>query len=131
MHKKPASDKKTRARNRSARASYGKSHSTIKDLLRQGPKLRELAARLPEQHSWVQWLRELLPAELGPHIVNAVPRSLAADGGRSELVVFADSAAWCSRLRYALVGIEEQIIARDAAVQRIRVRVAMLQSSGG
>jgi hypothetical protein len=126
MHKKPASDKKTRARNRSQRPSYGNSHSTIKDLLRQGSKLRELAAHLPQQQSWVLWLRALLPAELGAHIVNAVPRSLVADGGRGELVVFADSAAWCSRLRYALVAIEAQIIARDAAMQRTRVRVAML-----
>jgi hypothetical protein len=118
MHKKPAADKKTRARNRSARALYGKSPSKIKDLLSRGPQLRELALRLPQQQSWVQWLRELVPAELAPHIVNAVPKG-------AELVVFADSAAWCTRLRYALVAIEAQIAARDAAVQRTRVRVAV------
>jgi len=118
MHKKPGPDKKTRARNRSARALYGKSPSKIKDLLSRGPQLRELALRLPQQQSWVQWLRELVPAELATHIVNAVPK-----GG--ELVVFADSAAWCTRLRYALAAIEAQIAARDTAVQRTRVRVAV------
>ena len=118
MHKKPDHDKKTRARNRSARPLYGKSPSKIKDLLSTGPQLRELAARLPQQQSWVHWLRELVPAELASHIVNAVPKG-------TELVVFADSAAWCTRLRYALVAIEAQIAARDAAVQRTRVRVAV------
>jgi Dna[CI] antecedent DciA-like protein len=118
MHKKPASDKKTRARNRSARPLYGKSPSRIKDLLSTGPQLRELAARLPQQQSWVQWLRELVPAELAIHIVNAVPKG-------AELVVFADSAAWCTRLRYALVAMEAQIAARDAAVRSTRVRVAL------
>jgi hypothetical protein len=131
MHKKPAPDKKTRARNRSGQALYGKSPSQIKDLLTKDPRLRELAARLPEQQSWVQWLRVLMPVELAAHIVNAVPKRLAADAARTELVVFADSAAWCTRLRYALVGIEAQIVARDAAVQRTRVRVAVSQSSGG
>ena len=118
MHKKPGPDKKTRARNRPARALYGKSPSQIKDLLSRGPQLRELASRLPQQQSWVQWLRELVPAELATHIVNAVPKG-------AELVVFADSAAWCTRLRYALVAIEAQIAARDTAVQRTRVRVAV------
>jgi hypothetical protein len=118
MHKKPGPDKKTRARNRSARPLYGKSPSKIKDLLSRGPQLRELAARLPQQQSWVQWLRELVPAELAAHIVNAVPKG-------AELVVFADSAAWCTRLRYTLVAIQSQIAARDAAVQRTRVRVAL------
>jgi len=59
-----------------------------------------------------------MPAELAAHIVNAVPKG-------TELVVFADSAAWCTRLRYALVGLEAQIVEHDAAVQRIRVRVAV------
>jgi len=37
----------------------------------------------------------------------------------------ADSPAWCARLRYALAGLETQILNRDAAVQRTRVRVSM------
>jgi len=94
--------------------------------LGRGPLLGELAAHLPEQQSWAQWLRALLPAELAAHVVNVVPKVLAGANEGTELVVFADSAAWCTRLRYTLSGLEAQIANRDAAVQRTRVRVSML-----
>jgi hypothetical protein len=40
-------------------------------------------------------------------------------------VVMADSPAWCARLRYALAGLQVEIVNRNAAVQRTRVRVSM------
>ena len=64
------------------------------------------------------WLQSVLPPDLGTHIVNVVPKG-------PELVVLADSPAWCERLRYALAALEAQITARDEAVRRTRVRVAM------
>jgi hypothetical protein len=68
------------------------------------------------QQSWTTWLRESLPPELGEHIVHAVPKE-------RELVVFADTPAWCARLRYAVAGIEEPIRQRDPAIVRTYVRV--------
>jgi len=126
MHKKLAADKKSRSRNRPGSPRFGKAPSRIKDILGRGPLLGELAAHLPEQQSWAQWLRALLPAELAAHVVNVVPKVLAGANEGTELVVFADSAAWCTRLRYTLSGLEAQIANRDAAVQRTRVRVSML-----
>jgi hypothetical protein len=126
MHKKLAADKKSRSRNRPGSPTFGKAPSRIKDILRHGPLLGELAGHIPEQQSWAQWLRAVLPSELAAHIVNVVPKALAGPGQGTELVVFADSAAWCSRLRYTLSGLEAQITNRDAAVQRTRVRVSML-----
>jgi len=124
MHKKRGADKKTSARNRSAKPGFGKTPSLINDLLLRRPAFRELAARIPEQQSWSEWLRSLLPAELAPHLVNVVPKA-AGTPGTLELVVLADSAAWCARLRYALAGLEPQILDRNAAVRRTRVRVSM------
>jgi hypothetical protein len=125
MHKKLAADKKSRSRNGPARATFGKAPAQINELLRRGAVLRELSTRIPEQESWAQWLRAAVPADLAPHIVNVVPKPLVGDAAHTELVVFADSAAWCTRLRYMLSSLEARISARDAAVQRTRVRVSM------
>ena len=49
-----------------------------------GPALTALAARIPEQQAWVDWLRDGLPLELAAHIVNVVPKALGtAAAGRS------------------------------------------------
>ena len=118
MPKKPTADKKTRARILQGKAGFRKAPTSINDLLARRPALTALAARVPAQKAWVLWFRSVLPPELGTHIVNVVPK-------RAELTVLADSPAWCERLRYALAALEAQITARDSAVQRTRVRVAM------
>jgi hypothetical protein len=76
---------------------------------------------MPEQQAWGEWLRARLPAELAPHLLSAVPKGSV--GAPRELVLLADSGAWCARLRYALEPLEAQIRARDAAIARISVRV--------
>jgi hypothetical protein len=124
MHKKRSADKKTSARNSASGPGFRKTPSSINELLLRRPVFRELAARIPEQQSWSEWLRCLLPEELASHVVNVVPRA-AGRPGTLELVVLADSAAWCARLRYALAALEDKIVERDAAVQRTRVRVSM------
>ena len=117
MPKKPTPDKKTRARILQAKAGFRKVPTSINDLLSRRPALTSLAARVPEQKAWVLWFRSVLPLHLGTHIVNVVPKG-------PELVVLADSPAWCERLRYALAALEAQIASRDGAVQRTSVRVA-------
>jgi hypothetical protein len=118
MPKKPTPDKKTRARFLPSKAGFRKAPASINDLLARRPALTALAARVPAQKAWVIWFQSVLPPDLGPHIVNVVPKG-------PELVVLADSPAWCERLRYALAALEAQIAARDGAIQRTRVRVAM------
>lgn len=76
---------------------------------------------MPAQQAWGEWLRERLPDELAPHLLNAVPKGSV--GSPRELVLLADSAAWCARLRYALGALEREIRSRDAAIARISVRV--------
>lgn len=138
MHKKPGAGKKTGARNdrsvpppsvpeRSAAGAHGGGRTglrgprSVNQLLERGAGLRQVARAIPEQQAWCEWLRARLPAELAAHLVNAVPRGSA--GAPRELVLLADSAVWCTRLRYALEPLQDQIRARDAAIARISVRV--------
>jgi hypothetical protein len=58
----------------------------------------------------------MVAIELADHIVNAVPKN-------GQLVVFADSAAWGLRLRYALAAMQAEIAGRDATLSRSSVRV--------
>ncbi|HEY6452065.1 MAG TPA: hypothetical protein VIX87_05660 [Steroidobacteraceae bacterium] len=94
-------------------------------MLLRKPLLGGLAKQIPAQQAWRDWLREVVSPELAPHIVNAVPKAVGSAPGSLELVVLADSPAWCARLRYAIAALEPRITARDAAVQRTRVRVSM------
>jgi hypothetical protein len=138
MHKKPGAGKKTGARIDPAAAPRrlpagavrtrvrggGDVHHgphSVNNLLAGSSKLRQVVHAIPEQQAWGEWLRERLPAELAPHLVNAVPRGAA--GGPRELVLLADSAVWCARLRYALEPLDAEIRARDVTIARISVRV--------
>jgi predicted nucleic acid-binding Zn ribbon protein len=131
MHKKSLPDKKTGARNRRRTSPTGSADTarrcgnlkSVNELLAHGAGLRRIVDSIPAQLSWAEWLRATLPAPLAGHIVSAVPKS-------SELVVFADSAAWATRLRYALAALLPAISARDAAILRMTVRVQMKSASG-
>jgi hypothetical protein len=124
MHKKSRPDKKTGARNRrktalpthQARLQEGRNPKSINELLTNRSSLRRITASLPGQQSWADWLRGAVAVELAGHIVSAVPKN-------AELVVFADSAAWGSRLRYALAAMQSDIAARDSAISHTTVRV--------
>ena len=65
---------------------------------------------------WNGWLCRHLPTDLAGRVSGVVERE-------DTLVVFADSAAWSARLRYALQELEPQIRAATARVTAIRVRV--------
>ena len=102
-------------------SSGGNAHRTrhipgIGDLLARAPLLRTLNESRARQQQWRDWLAGALPDDLGPHVLEA---SRQAD----QLVVYAESAAWCARLRYALAAMEAQIRTRDAAIREVRVRV--------
>jgi predicted nucleic acid-binding Zn ribbon protein len=115
MPKKPRQHKNT------ANTSGVSAHRTrhipgIADLLARAPLLRSLNESRAQHQQWRDWLVGALPAELGLHVLEASRQG-------DLLVVYAESAAWCTRLRYALAAMEQQIRARDAAVRQLRVRV--------
>jgi hypothetical protein len=84
--------------------------------------LRRITASIPVQQSWADWLRGAVADELAEHIVSAVPKN-------GELVVFADTAAWGTRLRYALAAMQLDIARRDAAISHSSVRVQRQSAS--
>ncbi len=125
MHKKPGSGKRSTGfspsrsgRGRPAGAPrLANAARSINDLLVRRPLLSRLAANAASQQSWTQWLCERLPADLGPHVVNVIPKG-------AELVILVDSAAWSTRVRYALAAVGSAWVERDPAIVRTRVRVA-------
>src|ERR1700722_3304068 len=124
MPKKCPADKKTGARNRRQGTDAGRrtplayniKPKSVNELLMSGAGLRRIAATIPVQQSWADWLRAMGGPERAGHIVNAVPNN-------GQLVVFAASAAWGTRLRYALAGMQADIAGRDATISRASVRV--------
>ena len=86
--------------------------------MERGPKLSQFNDIAAVQRRWTQWLCARLPPELSGHIVSVVV-------GVGELVVFADSAAWCTRVRYALAALETEICAQDPSLRRARARVQL------
>ncbi len=90
---------------------------SVKDLL--AGRLANLtrvtdAAAAPQR--WESWLAAHLPTPLPARITAVHERE-------GTLVVFAESAAWCARLRYALGELEELLRRAHPSVTRIAVRV--------
>jgi Dna[CI] antecedent, DciA len=81
---------------------------------------RVLPARVTQTGSvseeWRELLRAALDPELAPHIVNVLSKP-------RELVVFTESAAWCSRLKLALGQIGAIARARDPGIAKVQVRI--------
>ena len=76
-------------------------------------RLTDQAAR---QAFWRSWLEAHLPADFVRRLSGVVER----DG---TLVIFAESAAWSARLRYAIQELEPQIRASAAGITQVTVRV--------
>ena len=76
-------------------------------------RVTDQAAR---QQFWGGWLCQHLPQELNAQVSGVVERE-------HTLVIFATSAAWSARLRYAITELEPQIRAAAPALADIAVRV--------
>ncbi|HEX4376837.1 MAG TPA: DciA family protein [Steroidobacteraceae bacterium] len=124
MPKKPTQDKDIGSRNRLAStAKPRRTYSTpttrprpIHELITRIPGVARVTRELARQQSWTDWLRAAVSPELAPHIVQVV-------ASERELIVFADSSAWCVRLRYAMASIDEALKQRDPAIAVTRLRV--------
>lgn len=88
----------------------------IKDLLAKQGLAAEARRRQQAIGALQSWVGQLLPAELEPHLRGAELRA-------GKLLVYADSAAWSSRIRYALTGLLSELRARDPSINEVRVRV--------
>ncbi len=68
------------------------------------------------QADWRLWLKNRLPEDLDAHVTGAVERE-------TTLTIFADSPAWSSRLRFAVVEFETEVREQNAAIHEVIVKV--------
>jgi hypothetical protein len=78
--------------------------------------LTRVTAQASRQNFWNCWLSAHLPPEIRARVSGVTER----DG---TLVIFAATAAWSARLRYAILELEREIRAADPALTDIEVRV--------
>jgi hypothetical protein len=65
---------------------------------------------------WNAWLSARLPAEVRARVSGVVERE-------GTLVIFAESAAWSARLRYAVQELEPEILAAARGLTAVQIRV--------
>jgi hypothetical protein len=90
---------------------------SVKDLLeRRFPTLARLSGEAAQQARWNAWL--------GAHLPSNITRSISGVHERDGvLVVFAESAAWSARLRFALVELEPALKHEHPQITSTEVRV--------
>lgn len=90
---------------------------SVKDLLlRSTPVLAGLQREALRQGDWLQWVQRELPEELAVHVTGVSEQA-------GELVIFAESAVWGVRLRYAAPQLLGVIGRQQARISGVRVRV--------
>ena len=90
---------------------------SVKEILSKlPPSLKRVTDQTKRQAYWRRWLQTHLSAEIMGKLTGIVER----DG---VLVIFAESSAWSSRLRFAVQEIEPQIRAAGPDLIRVSVRV--------
>ena len=125
MPKKPPHDKK-RSPDLRGGGAYVRRQSglaaaprSLADIISSKSLLKQLVSAQGAQQDWLSWLQAQLPEELRAAAVNVIPKD-------RELVVMSGSAAWSTRLRYALAALEPQIRLRDPMIAKVSVRIAPL-----
>jgi hypothetical protein len=78
--------------------------------------MKRITDQAARQNFWHGWLCGHIPAEMHAQISAIVERDRT-------LVIFAETAAWSARLRYAILELEREIRAADPAVTAVKVRV--------
>ena len=122
MQKKPYRDKVNTGRGsritQTRRPQSRNSMDSVKDLLlRSTPVLAGLQREALRQHDWLQWVQRELPEELAGHVTGVTEQA-------GELVIFAESAVWGVRLRYATPPLLNAIGGQEPRIARVQVRVA-------
>jgi len=91
-------------------------HSVKELLARRLPTLTGVTDQARRQNFWNEWLSAHLPAQIRAHLSGVLEREGA-------LVIFAESAAWSARLRYALKELEAELRAANFELADIELRV--------
>ena len=101
---------------------------SVKDLLSRalpaaapgGPNLtrvtHQASAQVKRRDAWKSWFEAHLPPDITGKISEIVERE-------GVLAIYAESAAWSARLRYAVLEVESQLRQAHPAITEISVRV--------
>jgi hypothetical protein len=123
MPNKSKSHKKGSPRNMCGGRDNSKRTDSVKDLLaRVTPVLAPIAAQRTRQKNWLEWLEKRLEQPLVQRITEVVERE-------GTLVIFAESAGWSVRVRYAVAELEREI--RDAHPSIAAIAVRVMPRTGG
>jgi hypothetical protein len=90
--------------------------TSIAVLLTATPTLRKMATQAVEKQALIDWIRGQLAEELRPH-------ACGAEFKAETLIVTADTAAWSTRLRYAMAALQPEVSAQWPKVTTCQVRV--------
>jgi predicted nucleic acid-binding Zn ribbon protein len=117
MPKKVRRDKRGSSTVSSGAVGNRRRPDSVKDLLaRRAPTLMRVTAQAARANFWSEWLSKRLPAEISPRISGVVERD-------ETLVIFAESAAWSARLRFAVQELEREILSAASGLSGVVVRV--------
>ncbi len=75
-----------------------------------------VAEQRQAQEGWREWLEKRLPQHIETHVTGVVERE-------ATLTIFAESAAWSARLRFAIAELEPQIRERNSQIEKLVVKV--------
>lgn len=106
----------TAAQSRRTARQAGGTKSVASLLQRPGVMLGRIQEQARSQQDWHRWLQDHLPDKLGTHVTGAVEQP-------EKLVVFAESAAWSGRIRFALAELEAELEAARGPGGKVEVRV--------
>jgi Dna[CI] antecedent, DciA len=117
MPKKMSRNKRSRPKLRARTVLRAPPAHSVKDVLaRKLPLMKRVTDQAARERFWQEWLSRHIAEPLRTRISGVVER----DG---VLTIFAESAAWSARLRYAILELERAMCAADPAVTTVRVRV--------
>lgn len=117
MHNEAGRHKPTRPRFAPAVSFSMRKPINVKDLIQKTPLLKKEAAQFFDtERQWRDFLDARLPEGLSVRIAGVGSRP-------PELTIYAESAAWSARLRYALAELDAAIREHDPAIQTVVVKV--------
>jgi hypothetical protein len=101
---------------------------TLNRTISSGKSLNSLREKLKSQEDLLERIRTLLTPPLHDHCVWSVLN-------KGELILFTDSPAWASRLRYLSSNLQQQLRREGLSIRRVLVKVSLsnkeyLQKSG-
>ena len=115
--KKPVPEKRSIGGRRAPRSTYRAAPQSLGSIMQKQGWLQGLARAGDAQKAWKTWVFDALPEELRGALVNVVQK-------RDELIVLTASAAWSSRMRFAVAALEPEIQARAPDIVKVIVRVS-------